>query len=96
MQDIFTEIYEVIQKNKKKDPAESYVAKLFNKGQKKIARKVGEEAVETVIACLAENKKEVIAESADLLFHLLVLWAYEDIKPQEIVAELKSRRKKEV
>lgn len=55
------------------DPSTSYVAQLFNKGDKKIAEKVGEEAVEVIIAALTEEKADLENEAADLLFHLMVL-----------------------
>lgn len=73
------------------DPDSSYTAKLFAKGRKKIAQKVGEEAVETVIAALAETPDKVVSESADLLYHLLVLWADQGIKPEQVWAELERR-----
>ncbi len=72
-------------------PETSYVAGLFAQGTKKIAEKVGEEAVEAVIAAVAEGKPELIAESADLLFHLSVLWADRGVTPEEVMAELEKR-----
>ena len=72
---------------------ESYTASLFDKGIAKIAQKVGEEAVETVIDGVSGPKERVISESADLLYHLLVLWAARDVKPDEIWAELGKRVK---
>jgi phosphoribosyl-ATP pyrophosphohydrolase len=73
------------------DPAESYVAKLFVKGRAKIAQKVGEEAVEAVIAAVKDDREGLIGESADLLFHLSVLWADAGITPDDIDAELARR-----
>ncbi|WBX85653.1 phosphoribosyl-ATP diphosphatase [Sphingosinicella microcystinivorans] len=73
------------------DPAESYVAKLFAKGRGKIAQKVGEEAVEAVIAAVGDDREGLIGESADLLFHLSVLWADMGITPDDIDAELARR-----
>ncbi|RPG33451.1 MAG: phosphoribosyl-ATP diphosphatase, partial [Gammaproteobacteria bacterium TMED92] len=55
------------------DPESSYTASLYARGTAKIAQKVGEEAVETVIAAIENNRDHLIAESADLVFHLLVL-----------------------
>jgi len=72
-------------------PSESYVAKLFAKGRAKIAQKVGEEAVEAVIAAVRDDREELIGESADLLFHLAVLWADAGITPDDIDAELARR-----
>lgn len=73
------------------DPEASYVAKLFVKGRAKIAQKVGEEAVEAVIAAIEDDREGLIGESADLLFHLSVLWADAGITPDDIDAELARR-----
>jgi phosphoribosyl-ATP pyrophosphohydrolase len=84
-------LYDVIASRKGGDPEKSYTAKLFAKGRKKIAQKVGEEAVEIAIASLAEGKPELISESADLLYHLIALWADCDVTPDEVWAELEDR-----
>ena len=73
------------------DPKTSHTAKLLKKGPKRIAKKVGEEAVEVAIAAVAEGKENVVSESADLLFHLLVLWRALGIAPAEVMDELKRR-----
>lgn len=86
-----SELYDVVAARKQADAASSYVASLYAKGRGKIAQKVGEEAVETVIAACQDDKPEIIAESADLLFHLMVLWADAGITPVEVMAELKHR-----
>jgi len=88
---ILTRVYNTILARKSAEPTSSYVASLFAKGSKKIAQKVGEEATETVLASAGGNKKEIISESADLLFHLLVLWAAHDVTPDEVANELKRR-----
>ena len=67
------------------------IARLLAEGANRIAQKLGEEAVETVIAGATENRSAVISESADLLYHLLVLWAASDIAPGEVWAELAHR-----
>ena len=85
------DLYTVIASRKAGNPEESYTASLFDKGIAKIAQKVGEEAVETVIDGVSGPKERVISESADLLYHLLVLWAARDVKPDEIWAELGKR-----
>jgi phosphoribosyl-ATP pyrophosphohydrolase len=87
------DLYRVIASRKGGNPEESYTASLFDKGIAKIAQKVGEEAVETVIDGISGSKERVISESADLLYHLLVLWAARDVKPDEIWAELGKRVK---
>jgi phosphoribosyl-ATP pyrophosphohydrolase len=82
----------IIAERRYADPEESYIAKLFRKGRKKMAQKVGEEAVEVVIAAMRGEKAELVSESADLLFHLLVLWEEAGVTPEELATEL-SRRK---
>lgn len=84
-------LYQVVAGRKGADPETSYTAKLFAKGRKKIAQKVGEEAVETALAALAEGPEGVAAESADLLYHLLVLWAECGVAPEDVWAELSRR-----
>lgn len=73
------------------DPGASYTAKLFARGVKTIAQKVGEEAVETALAALGGDRMETVKESADLLYHLLVLWASLGIAPAEVFEELARR-----
>jgi phosphoribosyl-ATP pyrophosphohydrolase len=73
------------------DPKLSYTAKLLSEGVLKCAKKLGEEAVETALAAVAEDKRALGAESADLLYHLMVLWAAAGIEPGEVYAELQAR-----
>lgn len=73
------------------DPSSSYVAKLNARGVPKIAQKVGEEAVEAVIAAMADDRDGLIGESADLIFHLLVLLRAKGITLADIAAELDRR-----
>lgn len=88
---IMYELYEVI-KDRQLNPKEgSYTNYLFDKGQDKILKKVGEEAVETVIASKNNNLEEIIYEMGDLWYHCLVLLAYHNIKPEEIFGELINR-----
>lgn len=82
----------ILKKWKSGNPDESYVAKLKSRGRKKICQKVGEEAVEVVIDAVADRKKDTIDESADLLFHLMVLWADMGITPQDVARELENRK----
>jgi len=89
---ILNELYNVVM-DRKAHPAEgSYTNYLFEKGTEKIAKKVGEEAVETVIAAAKKNKQEVIGEIADLEYHLLVLMADMGITLEDVEKELRSRR----
>ena len=73
------------------DPKDSYVARLHAKGIAKIAKKLGEEAVETVIAALAEDDAALTGEAADLVFHLLVLLDARGLRFADVVAELERR-----
>ena len=69
----------------------SYVSNLFEKGIDKIAQKLGEEATEVIIASKNENKKELIYESADLLFHFLILLQKKNLRFKDVVNELEQR-----
>lgn len=89
--DVLERLHDVIASRKGADPASSYTAKLFGRGTPKIAQKVGEEAVELVIEALRADKPRIVSESADLLYHLLVLWADAGVAPAEIWAELERR-----
>ncbi len=84
-------LYSVIRARRGADPARSHTARLFMRGPAKIAQKFGEEAVEAVIEGTLGDKKLLVLESADVLYHLLVLWASRDIKPALIWKELKRR-----
>jgi phosphoribosyl-ATP pyrophosphohydrolase len=90
---LLDDLYSVIASRKGGNPKDSYTASLFEKGLAKIAQKVGEEAVETVIDGISGPRERVISESADLLYHLLVLWAARDVKPEEVWDELAKRAK---
>jgi phosphoribosyl-ATP pyrophosphohydrolase len=84
-------LFATIASRKGADPATSYTAKLLSKGKLKCAKKMGEEAVEVALAAVAEDKAALAAESADVLYHLLVLWAACDLDPQEVYAALAAR-----
>jgi len=89
---ILDELFDVIKGRQGAAVESSYTARLFAEGEGKIAQKLGEEAVECVVAALAQEPKDLINESADLLYHLLVLWAVKDITPEDVYAELRRRR----
>jgi len=91
--EIFHQLYKLIEDRKKNLPENSYVSKLFKKGSDKIIQKVGEEAVETVIALKNNNKDEIIYETADLIFHLLVALVDRGVKVEDIQDELLKRYK---
>ena len=78
--------------DRKQNPEEgSYTSYLFEKGIDKIAKKMGEEAVETVIAAKNDNKEELVGETADLLYHLLVLLREKGVTLKDVCTELKNR-----
>src|SRR3954471_10312939 len=84
-------LFAAIAARKDGDPASSYTAKLLAAGVEKCAKKFGEEATETVIAAISRDKTELAKESADVLYHLAVLWAASGITPEDVYAVLKSR-----
>ena len=88
---ILDRLYAVINIRKGADRQSSYTAKLLDNGPKKIGQKVGEEAVEAVIEGISENRDGLTSESADLLYHLLVLWSAIGVKPEDVWAELARR-----
>jgi phosphoribosyl-ATP pyrophosphohydrolase len=77
---------------KSASPETSYTAKLLSQGVEKCAKKLGEEAVETAIAAVSRDKGHVAAESADLLYHLLVLLEAAEVKLSDVMAELARRQ----
>ena len=89
--EILQRLYAVIQSRKDVDPDSSYTASLLSAGLPNIAQKLGEEAVETVIAATMGDDRQIICESADLLYHLLVIWAASGVTPDEVWAELAAR-----
>ena len=98
MSDILTELSAILEQRKQADSGESYVASLHARGLNKILEKVGEEAVETMLAAKdcaadssAERRLEVIKETADLWFHSMVLLVYRDQDPAWVLAELERR-----
>ena len=92
---VLSELYRVIQEKRENGGEKSYTKYLFTSGQDKILKKVGEEAAETIIASKNHAKDEVLYEMSDLWYHCLVLLAYHNITPNELLAELGGRRAKE-
>jgi len=84
-------LFETILARKGADPTTSYTAKLYSQGVVKIAKKLGEESVETALAAVAEGKDELVSESGDLLYHLLVLWAACGVAPKDVYRALEAR-----
>lgn len=93
--EFINQLYDVIlERRVQAKPEESYVAKMAAKGLPRLAQKVGEEAVESVIAAMNRDKAELCSESADLIFHLLMLWAEMGLTPSEVLAELQKRHQR--
>lgn len=87
------ELQDLIDKRKKKMPDNSYTTSLFKKGINKIAQKVGEEAVELIIEAKDNDKEKFLNESADLVYHLLVLLAAKGYRIEDVVKVLKERHR---
>lgn len=91
MSDILDRLADLLEQRKRADPSTSYVAKLYAKGMDSILKKIGEEAIETIIAAKGIDKEQVIYETADLWFHTLIMLAKADLKPQDVLDELARR-----
>ncbi|MFM9905739.1 MAG: bifunctional phosphoribosyl-AMP cyclohydrolase/phosphoribosyl-ATP diphosphatase HisIE [Pyrinomonadaceae bacterium] len=91
--DLLTELEDVIDARRERKSSDSYVAGLFEKGINTIAQKVGEEAVELVIEAKDDDRERFTSEAADLLFHYLVLLRAKDVSINDVLTELKSRRR---
>ena len=91
--EVLNDLYHVIQDRRLHPVEGSYTNYLFEKGQDKILKKLGEEAVETVIASKNMSKQDVLYEMGDLWYHCLVLLAFHNLSPEELLEELMSRRK---
>ena len=91
MNDALQRLFTTIESRRNADPAASYVAKMLGKGTAKIAKKVGEEGVEVAIAAAQADRAATVRESADLVFHLMLLWAAMGIAPTDVMAELERR-----
>jgi phosphoribosyl-ATP pyrophosphohydrolase len=88
---ILDALYQVIRKRKESPGEKSYTASLFRKGIDTILKKTGEEATELVIAGKGGKREEIVYETADLLYHVLVLLGHYEIEPEEVYAELRRR-----
>jgi len=88
---VLDRLYVVIDSRKGADPDTSYTARLFARGRQQIAKKLGEEAVEALIEGIRGDRPKLVAESADMLYHLLTLWAATGVKPKAVWTELARR-----
>nr|WP_248846054.1 phosphoribosyl-ATP diphosphatase [Acetobacter senegalensis] len=88
---VLNRLYDVVLSRKGTDPSVSHSARLLSRGTYKIAQKFGEEAVECLIEAVAGRKDLLVGESADVLYHLIVLWVDAGVTPDEVWAELRRR-----
>lgn len=91
---LLKELFELVEERKNSDVEHSYTKSLFKKGRARIAQKVGEEGVETVIAAMKDDKEELVNEISDLVFHLFVLMADCEVSLDDVITELQKRRMK--
>jgi phosphoribosyl-ATP pyrophosphohydrolase len=88
---VLDRLFAVVESRRSADPTTSHSARLLSRGLAKVAQKFGEEAVECLIEAVAGNREALIAESADVLYHLLVLWVSAGVNPADVWAELMHR-----
>jgi phosphoribosyl-ATP pyrophosphohydrolase len=89
--DTLERLWRVIESRRGADPASSYTAKLLSRGKAKVAQKFGEEAIEAVIEGARGDRAALVGESADVLYHLIVMWAATGVSPADVAAELARR-----
>ena len=82
---------DIVESRRGADPDKSYVARLLARGEDAILKKIGEEATETVMAAKDGDKARIVAETADLWFHCLVMLAHYGLRPDDVIAELERR-----
>lgn len=90
---VLRRLYELIERRKSELPPGSYTTELFRDGLSRISQKVGEEGVEVAVAALSQSADRVVDESADLLYHLLVLWSATGVTPEQVMDRLAARGK---
>lgn len=88
---VLDRLWSVVMSRRSADPAVSHSARLLSRGTAKVAQKFGEEAVECLIEAVAGNRDALVAESADVLYHLIVLWVSVGVSPDEVWEELRRR-----
>jgi len=91
MSDILDRLADVLESRKGGDPQDSYVSRLFSRGEDAILKKIGEEATETVMAAKDGDKLRTVGETADLWFHCLIMLAHYGLRPSDVLMELRRR-----
>jgi phosphoribosyl-ATP pyrophosphohydrolase len=89
--EVLDRLWDTILARRDADPALSHSARLLSRGSAKVAQKFGEEAVECLIEAATGNREALVAESADVLYHLLVMWVDRAVRPEEVWSELARR-----
>jgi phosphoribosyl-ATP pyrophosphohydrolase len=89
---VLDRLWSIIMSRRDADPEVSHSARLLGRGTAKVAQKFGEEAVECLIEAVAGNRPALVAESADVLYHLIVLWVDAGIRPEQVWSELERRQ----
>lgn len=89
---VIRELFDVIEDRKRRMPEDSYTASLFEGGENAVLEKIGEESAELLLAAKDDHPEELAHESADLVYHLLVLLAMKDVEVDALTAELANRR----
>lgn len=91
MSDILERLADVMESRKRGDPQESYVSRMFARGEDAILKKIGEEATEAVMAAKDGDKLRIVGETADLWFHCLIMLAHYGLRPSDVLMELRRR-----
>jgi phosphoribosyl-ATP pyrophosphohydrolase len=91
MSDILDRLADVLESRKGGDPEDSYVSRLFSRGEDAILKKIGEEATEAVMAAKDGDRLRIVGETADLWFHCLIMLAHYGLRPSDVLMELRRR-----
>ena len=94
MADILAELYSTILDRKQSPRPGSYTNSLFSAGEDEIVKKVGEEAIEVIVAAKGQTEQRLVEETADLVYHLWVLLAWRGVTPEQVLAELERRHRR--
>jgi len=91
--DYLLELESLLERRKAASPEQSYTARLYAAGRSRIAQKVGEEAVELALASVQEDRQRIVSEAADLVYHLLVMLRFHDLRLEDVSRELSKRQR---
>ncbi len=93
MADLLDRLFAAVQEARERSPSASRTSKLFRDGVQKMAKKLAEEAVEVGLGAVMMNREQVILESADMLYHLAVIWVECGVAPDDVMAEIDRRER---